>query len=81
MLAEIRSVEHTPVLSSHFETSLRGLFFIGPAAANSFGPLLRFACGNRFVSRRLAPFMARRAQAIRRTRPSRVAASGTTSLT
>ncbi len=61
MLAQIRTVEHTPVLSSHFETSLHGLFFIGPAAANSFGPLLRFACGNRFVSRRLAPYIARRA--------------------
>ena len=55
---QIRMVEHTPVLSSRFETSVPGLFFIGPAAANCFGPLMRFACGNRFVARRLAPYLA-----------------------
>src|SRR5690348_17153610 len=59
LLARVEMVEHTPVLSSRFETSLPGLFFIGPAAANCFGPLMRFACGNRFVARRVAPYMAR----------------------
>ena len=59
LLARVNMVEHTPVLSSRFETSLPGLFFIGPAAANCFGPLMRFACGNRFVARRVAPYMAR----------------------
>lgn len=53
----IRMTAHTPVLSSRFETSVSGLFFIGPAAANCFGPLMRFACGNRFVSRRLAGYL------------------------
>ena len=62
LLAELHMVEHTPVLSSRFETSLPGLFFIGPAAANCFGPLMRFACGNRFVARRVAPYMARAAR-------------------
>jgi thioredoxin reductase len=60
-LDEIRTIEHTPVLTSHFETSVPGLFFIGPAAANSFGPLLRFACGSRFASRRLTSYIAGRA--------------------
>ncbi len=60
-LGQIRMVEHTPVLTSRFETSMPGLFIIGPAAANCFGPLMRFACGNRFVSRRLAPYIAARA--------------------
>jgi len=62
LLARVEMVEHTPVLSSRFETSLPGLFFIGPAAANCFGPLMRFACGNRFVARRVAPYMARTAR-------------------
>jgi thioredoxin reductase len=61
MLEQVRTLDHTPVLSSRFETSMPGLFFIGPAAANCFGPLMRFACGNRFVSRRLAPYIAGRA--------------------
>jgi cation diffusion facilitator CzcD-associated flavoprotein CzcO len=61
LLKRVRSVEHTPVLSTRFETSIPGLFFVGPAAANCFGPLMRFACGNRFVARRLAPHLAARA--------------------
>jgi hypothetical protein len=44
----------TPVLSRHFESSVRGLYFIGAAAANSFGPLLRFAFGARFAATRVA---------------------------
>ena len=43
-----------PTLSSRFETSVPGLYMIGPAAAGSFGPMLRFAYGARFVARRLA---------------------------
>ena len=52
-LAQIRSVENTPVLSSNFESSLPGLYFVGASAANTFGPLLRFAFGARFTARRL----------------------------
>ena len=53
-LAHIRSVEQTPVLSSNFESSLPGLYFVGASAANTFGPLLRFACGAKFTARRVA---------------------------
>jgi lysine/ornithine N-monooxygenase len=52
--AAIRSLEHTPELSSHFESSVAGLYFVGPASANTFGPMLRFACGAGFASRRLS---------------------------
>jgi thioredoxin reductase len=44
----------SPKLSSWFESSVPGLYFVGAPAANSFGPLLRFACGAEFASRRLA---------------------------
>jgi thioredoxin reductase len=50
----IKSVVQTPVLSRNFETSFPGLYFVGPSAATAFGPLLRFACGAEFTSRRLA---------------------------
>jgi thioredoxin reductase len=49
-LREISSIEHTPVLSRFFESSLSGLYFVGPAAANSFGPVMRFAYGAKFAS-------------------------------
>ena len=52
--AQIRTVEATPILSSRFESSVPGLYFTGPASANSFGPMFRFACGARFTARRLA---------------------------
>ncbi len=46
-----------PVLSRWFESSVPGLYFVGPSAANSFGPLLRFACGAQFAARRLSRHM------------------------
>lgn len=49
----IRSVEDTPILSSTFESSIPGLYFVGAASANSLGPLARFAFGAGFTARRL----------------------------
>ena len=57
-LAQIRSCKNTPVLSSNFESSLPGLYFVGTSAANTFGPLLRFALGAEFTARRLARHLA-----------------------
>jgi hypothetical protein len=57
--ARIQSVEQTPVLSSNFESSLPGLYFVGASAANSFGPLLRFAFGAEFAARRLSRHLAK----------------------
>src|SRR5262249_9557139 len=54
----IRSVANTPILSSNFETSLPGLYFVGVSAANTFGPLLRFAFGARFAARRISRHLA-----------------------
>jgi hypothetical protein len=59
LLAEIRAVEQTPVLSSKFESSVPGLHFVGISAANSFGPLVRFACGAQFTARRLSGYLAK----------------------
>lgn len=58
-LAQIKSVEHTPVLSANFESSVSGMYFVGTAAANSFGPLLRFAFGAGFTANRVARHVAK----------------------
>ncbi len=42
-----------PVLNGAFESSVRGLHFVGAAAVASFGPLLRFIAGAGFAARRL----------------------------
>jgi hypothetical protein len=74
----IDDVEQTPILSSNFESSVPGLYFVGTSAANSFGPLLRFAFGARFtathLTKRLARLDSRRSVAIGRhdeTRPEK----------
>ncbi|HEV2702992.1 MAG TPA: NAD(P)-binding domain-containing protein [Steroidobacteraceae bacterium] len=54
----LRSVDDTPLLSRHFESSVKGLFFVGLASANSFGPLTRFAYGAGFTAMRLTPALA-----------------------
>jgi hypothetical protein len=41
------------VLSSGFESSMPGLYFAGITAANSFGPVMRFAFGAGFAARTL----------------------------
>jgi thioredoxin reductase len=54
----IRQAAGAPVLNRQFESSVEGLYFIGIAAANSFGPLLRFAFGARFAAERMAARLA-----------------------
>ena len=58
----IRSVDHTPFLSPQFESSIPGLYFVGAAAANTFGPLLRFAYGAKFTAPRISKHLARSAR-------------------
>ncbi|MFZ0536532.1 MAG: NAD(P)-binding domain-containing protein [Candidatus Sulfotelmatobacter sp.] len=59
--SEIRSrlttLAGTPVLASTCESSVPGLYFVGIAAANSFGPVMRFAFGADFAARTVARAM------------------------
>jgi thioredoxin reductase len=55
--SEIRTVKGSPVLSSGFESSVPGIYFAGLAAANSFGPVMRFAFGAGFAARRMTQHM------------------------
>jgi thioredoxin reductase len=52
--SRIRTAGEAPVLNRHFESSVSGLYFVGAAAANSFGPLLRFAYGANYAAQRVA---------------------------
>ena len=60
LISRISAFEGTPVLSSSFESSVPGLYFVGAIAANTFGPLLRFACGAEFASARVSRQLRRR---------------------
>jgi hypothetical protein len=59
LLSRLMQTNRAPVLSTRFESSVKGLFLIGPVAANSFGPMMRFAFGAGFASRRLVPILSR----------------------
>ena len=55
-LAEYRGA---PILTRNFKSSVPGLYFIGMAAAASFGPLMRFTFGARYAARRLTRALVR----------------------
>jgi hypothetical protein len=56
--ARIRTFRQTPVLSSWFESSMPGLYFVGIAAFPSCGPLFRFVAGTGAAARRVAQAVA-----------------------
>ncbi|HWD41452.1 MAG TPA: NAD(P)-binding domain-containing protein [Fimbriimonas sp.] len=57
LLDKIEQFNNTPVLSTFFESSIPGLYFVGNASAVSFGPLMRFVCGTPYTSQRLTPHL------------------------
>ena len=56
---QIKTVDGSPALSSSFESTVPGIYFVGVAAAVSFGPVMRFAFGAGFAARRIAQTMAK----------------------
>src|SRR5215467_3836730 len=54
LLSQVRCLEHAPVLSASFESSLPGLYFLGLASANCFGPMMRFAYGADYTTKKIA---------------------------
>jgi cation diffusion facilitator CzcD-associated flavoprotein CzcO len=58
---DIAVVGSAPVLSADFESSVAGLYFVGLAAANTFGPVMRFAFGAGFAARRVSKALLRSA--------------------
>jgi hypothetical protein len=59
-LAAIALTGGSPALDSTFQSSLPGLYFVGLAAAATFGPGQRFVCGTEFAARRVAGAIAAR---------------------
>jgi thioredoxin reductase len=57
----LRMIGKTPRLSRNYESSVPGLYFVGPISATTFGPVMRFVFGAGFASRKLAGHIAMRA--------------------
>jgi hypothetical protein len=60
LTGRVEVAEGSPALSSNFESSLPGLYFVGVASAASLGPMMRFAYGAGYTARRLSRHLARR---------------------
>jgi len=58
---DIAVLQSAPVLSGDFESSVPGLYFVGLAAANTFGPVMRFAFGAGFAAQRVSKALVRSA--------------------
>jgi thioredoxin reductase len=67
--ARVKTVNRAPVLSSNFESSMPGLYFAGIAAANSFGPVMRFAFGAGFAARTVTRAVKKSTAKVRATVP------------
>ena len=55
----VRRIGRMPALSPYFESSVPGLYFVGNAAAGSFGPLMRFVYGCTFAAHRITKHLVR----------------------
>ena len=72
---ETRTVANAPKLSADFQSSVPGLYFVGIAAANDFGPMMRFAYGSDYTARRVASHLGKTiAQEISKAAAKRVQA-------
>jgi FAD-dependent urate hydroxylase len=56
----INQVQGFPKVNAGFESSVKGLHFIGAPSAWTFGPLMYFVCGTRFAARTLSTYISKK---------------------
>jgi thioredoxin reductase len=56
LVSKMNLIGTAPRLSQHYESSIPGLHFIGPATAPSFGPVFRFVYGTMHPARHLSRY-------------------------
>ena len=64
--AKLRTVAGTPALGPDYQTSVPGLYAVGPMVAPTFGPVMRFVHGSRYP----AAAVARSLAGLARSRPA-----------
>jgi hypothetical protein len=57
----VARLERAPRLDRHFQSSVPGLYFVGPSTAASFGPLFRFVAGSYYCVPVVARHLSRHA--------------------
>jgi hypothetical protein len=59
LLTHLKMYDKAPVLNRNFESSCKGLYFLGPIAAMSFGPVMRFVFGATYSVRKILKDLSR----------------------
>jgi FAD-dependent urate hydroxylase len=57
----IRTVDGSPAVDKHYQSSVPGLYFAGPSVAPTFGPVMRFVFGSDHAARTLSARLIRTA--------------------
>jgi len=57
---QLKCDSYVPVLSRDFESSIRGMYFVGLAATNYFGPVMRFVAGAHYTAKKMATHLSAR---------------------
>lgn len=70
IVKQIQLIGGGPRLSANFESSVPGLYFTGPVASASFGPVMRFVAGAEFASERLARRLSKLSATSRISKPA-----------
>jgi thioredoxin reductase len=65
LCANLRTLAGTPVVGRDYQSSVPGLYFMGPGVAPTFGPVMRFVYGADHAARAIAPRLAATAPARR----------------
>lgn len=66
LLDRIGCANGSPLLRTGFESSVRGLHFVGASAVRSYGPLMRFVAGSGFAARHVTRTVAANRRPLRR---------------
>ncbi|MGH3776585.1 MAG: NAD(P)-binding domain-containing protein [Pseudonocardiaceae bacterium] len=56
--ATVRTLAGSPDVGPDFQSSVRGLYFVGPAVAPTFGPVMRFVYGAAYAAREMTRALA-----------------------
>ncbi len=69
--SQLRTLGGGPAVGGDFQSSVPGLYFVGPAVASTFGPVMRFVHGSDFAARRVSGRLAGAATPRRTATPVR----------
>jgi FAD-dependent urate hydroxylase len=73
LLSQLSWAHPTPRLSRNFESAVEGLYFVGQASANCFGPAMRFVVGADYTARRVSDHIALGGRRFRPDAPASIA--------